>query len=773
MSAKKRKRQERPDPPGRTAKLGGKVFDPDMLPDRRAVEVALWQQVREAEGGVPETPLDRAQQLAYQAFGEPDARSRVQLAGQALSVCPDCADACVILAEATRNVEEAMEWYRKGVEAGERAIGKEAFKELRGKFWLVIQTRPYMRARLGLAHCLWELGHREESLRHLQEMLDLNPKDNQGVRFLLAARLLQLERHEELRTLREQYRDESDPFWAYCEALLVFRAEGDTPDSRRLAKRALKLNKYASEYLLDRPLPDEKPRYSSRGSREEAIFIAAELLPAWRNTPGAVTWIRKLAPVPRQAKRGSFPTDLREAISRLPQYEDEAWHVDCVGLSAPVRVGEGVSRAWVSLVVDVTNSQVLRVSLGDRRVPDAEMWRLLLEAFEKPKSGPPRRPGKICVRRTDRCQSWRRKLAAVDVRCEVAREMELVDELCERAVQMLPNQAPPPFDLLTPEDAERLRELPQQELEQWQLDVRLMPTWVRRDDGGLSRPWVLLITDSTNDWIMCAEVSEDVPDMDEIWFHLARAMACPAAGQARRPGVVEVRSEDHRNGLQQYLTAAGVHCVVSNQLEHVDRICQAMFHDLLDEPTVPALVETPGVSLEQVGRYFEAAAEFYRQAPWKHVPGDTPIKVECSKFQSGPWYAFVMGQAGMTIGLALYDDLSMVRRLLEGQLSGKEGSRQMSTISVTFDEEFDMAPADLDAAEQFGWPVAGPEAYPSAMRVNPGVAVRAPLAWELELLEGCLRAVPGFVRTKGDEPQRYTVPVISGELPLVLSWVRI
>jgi tetratricopeptide repeat protein len=45
---------------------------------------------------------------------------------------------------------------------------------------------PYMRARLGLAHSLWTAGRRDEAVQHLQDMLRLNPGDNQGVRYTLS-----------------------------------------------------------------------------------------------------------------------------------------------------------------------------------------------------------------------------------------------------------------------------------------------------------------------------------------------------------------------------------------------------------------------------------------------------------------------------------------------------------------------------------------------------------------------------------------------------------
>jgi hypothetical protein len=108
--------------------------------------------------------------------------------------------------------------------------------------------------------------------------------------------------------------------------------------------------------------------------------------------------------------------------------------------------------------------------------------------------------------------------------------------------------------------------------------------------------------------------------------------------------------------------------------------------------------------------------------------------------------------------------------MINGDASEEENARGMSAISLMFSEAFEMPVRDVDAAEKHGWPVAGPEAYPLVIRINPGLATRPPLAWELELLEGCLRTIPDFLKTpKGSMSQ--TVSVVSGELTLRLSWV--
>ena len=49
------------------------------------------------------------------------------------------------------------------------------------------------------------------------------------------------------------------------------------------------------------------------------------------------------------------------------------------------------------------------------------------------------------------------------------------------------------------------------------------------------------------------------------------------------------------------------------------------------------------------------------------------IRIECDRYESGPWFAVIMGQSGLTLGLALYEDLALLRRMWAGKLSDEEG----------------------------------------------------------------------------------------------------
>jgi tetratricopeptide (TPR) repeat protein len=159
----------------------------------------LQQLLSQSRGRVPEqaprSAVDEAQDVMYEAW-DARGRRRVELARKALEISPDCADAYVLLAEETAaTVSEARDLYERGVAAGERALGEGMFRKEAGHFWEILETRPYMRARAGLAACLWELGEREEALDHWVDMLRLNPTDSLGVRYRLVAGLLAIPQH--------------------------------------------------------------------------------------------------------------------------------------------------------------------------------------------------------------------------------------------------------------------------------------------------------------------------------------------------------------------------------------------------------------------------------------------------------------------------------------------------------------------------------------------------------------------------------------------------
>ena len=259
--------------------------------DRRAMEGDL---AAFSGGGFKDKKLRKAQELMYQAWDEHNPGRRLVLAHEALEISPDCTDAYVLLAEEEADtLGRALEYYQKGVAAGERALGKKYFKENEGYFWGLLETRPYMRARQGLAQTLWELDRPEEAIEHYRDMLRLNPGDNQGVRYNLLNLLLTSNHDAEALALIKQFEDDAMAEWGYTHALLVFRAQGASEEAAAILRQAQQFNAHVPDYLTGRKrVPNRMPPYVTWGGDDEAAHYANGYLPLWRRTPGAVEWLQ-------------------------------------------------------------------------------------------------------------------------------------------------------------------------------------------------------------------------------------------------------------------------------------------------------------------------------------------------------------------------------------------------------------------------------------------------------------------------------------------------
>jgi tetratricopeptide (TPR) repeat protein len=239
--------------------------------------------------------LEIAQDLVYNAWEAPSRKEAIALAIKATIVSKDCADAYNLLAEETsQSDEDVIELYQLGVEAGKRAIGEEAFEEDVGYFWGLLHTRPYMRARLGLAMSLWKICDYEAAVDHYKELIRLNPNDNQGVRDILMPCLIELNRDEEAEILYKQYEGEDMSGWLYSRTLLDFRKYKTSPTSLKSLKRAFNANTYIPEYILENErIPDFLPELYSIGSDNEAIIYAAYNINAWKTSEDAIGWLRE------------------------------------------------------------------------------------------------------------------------------------------------------------------------------------------------------------------------------------------------------------------------------------------------------------------------------------------------------------------------------------------------------------------------------------------------------------------------------------------------
>ncbi len=417
--------RKKPNPEGEKPKRRGRPKPPaDVpdLPDPRLLEGEMRRIVGGFRGPAPDenTSRDKAQVLLEQAYQEPDEARRVELADAALAAWPDCADAYVLLAEHASNRKAAAVLYEKGVAAGERAIGPEMFRQAEGHFWGVLETRPYMRARLGLAHVLWTTARRDEAVRHLQDLLRLNPNDNQGARYTLAGFLLFLDRDDDLEQLLDCYPDEALAAWAYTRTLLAFRRHGDAIESRRLLKKAVKENKHVPSYLLGQKFPPSRqPQYYRPGDESAAVEYLGGFMAGWKSTPGAIAWLRTYAGT-KKRKAAPEPKGPLTAVKawlnkRLPQ-EDDVWQSDFRQVPNWMEIDGERTRPWLALVTSPVRELILAHEVTGEKPTPALLWDMLVQAMQHPTMGAPHRPSELQVRPGEPWESLRSHLDEIGVR---------------------------------------------------------------------------------------------------------------------------------------------------------------------------------------------------------------------------------------------------------------------------------------------------------------------------------------------------------------------
>lgn len=213
---------------------------------------------------------------------------------RAVRLNPAALDARVLLAIAAEGPrDEFIEELQAIVAAGEADLGEKFFRENHGDFWGLIETRPYMRARCRLAEELYSAGRIGEAIRHYEEMLQLNPNDNQGLRYSLLGHYLESDDLDGARRLLKEYEDEGSAMFGWARVLERYLA-GDLAGAVNALQHARKENFHVEEFLTGRrKLPKDRPDFYSIGDVSEALVCVDAIGPAWTRHREAIQWLKK------------------------------------------------------------------------------------------------------------------------------------------------------------------------------------------------------------------------------------------------------------------------------------------------------------------------------------------------------------------------------------------------------------------------------------------------------------------------------------------------
>ena len=198
----------------------------------------------------------------------------------------------LVLADTELKALEPMQMLLEIMESG--LITKQFIKDNTGYFWGLHETRPYMmlRAHRAKIHALH--GYTQKAQSELEELLKLNPNDNQANRFLLMNCLIINKQWEKLEALLADF-DFQELHTTASRALSAFVMHGDSKPANEYKKMLQQQNKHFSKILTGQEkLKEQQPSYFSPGSKEEVgVYLDSLGKQAWISVPASLFWLRK------------------------------------------------------------------------------------------------------------------------------------------------------------------------------------------------------------------------------------------------------------------------------------------------------------------------------------------------------------------------------------------------------------------------------------------------------------------------------------------------
>ncbi|WP_165735973.1 UPF0149 family protein [Pseudoalteromonas sp. C8] len=198
----------------------------------------------------------------------------------------------LVLADTELKALEPMQMLLEIMESG--LITKQFIKDNTGYFWGLHETRPYMmlRAHRAKIHALH--GYTQKAQSELEELLKLNPNDNQANRFLLMNCLIINKQWEKLEALLADF-DFQELHTTASRALSAFVKHGDSKPANDYKKMLQQQNKHFTKILTGQEkLKEQQPPYFSPGSKEEVgVYLDSLGKQAWISVPASLFWLRK------------------------------------------------------------------------------------------------------------------------------------------------------------------------------------------------------------------------------------------------------------------------------------------------------------------------------------------------------------------------------------------------------------------------------------------------------------------------------------------------
>ena len=263
--------------------------------------------------GAPECDGEDVFDLLEQAENAKTKKAKRELIARALELEPENLDALLTQAEMdAKQPEQFLELLEPILALGKRQMEREGyFKNCTGDFWLVWETRPYMRARNAYFNILIELGCMKRAIREGEEMLRLSANDNLGIRYSLMHLYAFFEDDKKALRLHRKYGGYDETQMLLPLSVLYYK-QGDLAAAesylRRLESANSDTKRFFNSMVKGDPEADFERELSPYGYRpgkvDELIVCLAENDFLYDSSSHFFNWANELLKPKRKSKKG-------------------------------------------------------------------------------------------------------------------------------------------------------------------------------------------------------------------------------------------------------------------------------------------------------------------------------------------------------------------------------------------------------------------------------------------------------------------------------------
>lgn len=242
------------------------------------------------------TQQQQAQALALEGWRMLKPKQQVRAARSALELDPDCSDAIRLLAHNENNPERRRTLYEDAIAAAARRHETQSHALEDDPLSILSFVDSLAHALDDAAFDALETGDPARAAELWTRLLEVDAPVPSGVLGTLAAALLTdgtAASHRSLRVLIGRHADEDSAVLAYSRALLFFREQGAGPIADEAARDAIEANPFIVDLLLRNDVPQVDDE--DLDLVEDAVEYAEFARKPWKQTHGALDWLRKLA----------------------------------------------------------------------------------------------------------------------------------------------------------------------------------------------------------------------------------------------------------------------------------------------------------------------------------------------------------------------------------------------------------------------------------------------------------------------------------------------